>query len=104
MMGLDIGKKSIKIFVNEIKKSETVLWNGPMGVFEMSNFAEGTLEIAQAISVSKGITIIGGGDSASAVLQFGLSDKFTHISTGGGAALEFIGGKELPGISILEDK
>jgi 3-phosphoglycerate kinase len=104
MMGLDIGKKSIQIFVNEIKKSETVLWNGPMGVFEMSNFAEGTLEIAQAISVSKGITIIGGGDSASAVLQFGLSDKFTHISTGGGAALEFIGGKELPGISILEDK
>lgn len=104
MMGLDIGKQSIKLFVDEIKRSETILWNGPMGVFEMSNFAEGTLEIAKAISVSKGITIIGGGDSASAVLQFGLSDKFTHISTGGGATLEFIGGKELPGISILEDK
>jgi 3-phosphoglycerate kinase len=104
MMGLDIGKKSIKLFVDEIKRSETTLWNGPMGVFEMSNFSEGTLEIAQAMSISKGITIIGGGDSASAVLQFGLSDKFTHISTGGGAALEFIGGKELPGISILEDK
>lgn len=104
MMGLDIGRKSIKMFINEIKRSETILWNGPMGVFEMSNFAEGTFEVAQAISVSKGITIIGGGDSAAAVLQFGLSDKFTHISTGGGAALEFIGGKELPGISILEDK
>ena len=104
MMGLDIGKRSIKLFVEEIQKSETILWNGPMGVFEMSNFAEGTFQIAQAMSVSKGITIIGGGDSAAAVLQFGLSDKMTHISTGGGASLEFIGGKELPGISILEDK
>ncbi|MEI8216864.1 MAG: phosphoglycerate kinase [Eubacteriales bacterium] len=104
MMGLDIGKGSIKLFVEEIEKSETILWNGPMGVFEMSNFAEGTFKIAQAMSVSKGITIIGGGDSAAAVLQFGLSDKMTHISTGGGASLEFIGGKELPGISILEDK
>ena len=104
MMGLDIGKRTIELFVEEIQKSETILWNGPMGVFEMSNFAEGTFQIALAMSVSKGITIIGGGDSAAAVLQFGLSDKMTHISTGGGASLEFIGGKELPGISILEDK
>ena len=104
MMGLDIGKNSIGLFVEEINRSETIFWNGPMGVFEMSNFAEGTFEIAKAMAISKGVTIIGGGDSAAAVLQFGLSDRMTHISTGGGASLEFIEGRELPGIAILEDK
>ena len=104
MMGLDIGEKSVKLFSDAIKNAKTVVWNGPMGVFEMSNFANGTMEVAKAMAESSAVTIIGGGDSAAAVEQSGLDDKMTHISTGGGASLEFLEGKELPGIQAIEDK
>ncbi|MCR1955800.1 phosphoglycerate kinase [Clostridioides mangenotii] len=104
-MGLDIGPKSVDIFVNTINKSKTVVWNGPMGVFEFANFATGTLEVAKAMANLKdATTIIGGGDSAAAVNQLGYGDKMTHVSTGGGASLEFLEGKELPGIASLDDK
>lgn len=104
-MGLDIGPKSVDIFVNTINKSKTVVWNGPMGVFEFTNFATGTLEVAKAMANLKdATTIIGGGDSAAAVNQLGYGDKMTHVSTGGGASLEFLEGKELPGITSLDDK
>ncbi len=104
MMGLDIGLKTIEYFGNEIRKAQTVIWNGPMGVFEMPAFALGTEEVARAVSESKGITIIGGGDSAAAVEQLGFAGKMTHISTGGGASLEFLEGIELPGIAVIENK
>lgn len=104
LSGVDIGPKTIEKFSEEIQKAKTVIWNGPMGVFEIEQFANGTNEIAKALSTIDGITIIGGGDSASAVEQCGYADKMTHISTGGGASLEYIEGKILPGIDCLNDK
>lgn len=103
-MGLDIGEKSRELFTDKIKEAKTVIWNGPMGVFEMPAFAKGTKELARALSNSDATTIIGGGDSAAAVEQLGFADKMTHISTGGGASLEFLEGKVLPGIDVLENK
>ncbi|MBF1307550.1 MAG: phosphoglycerate kinase [Parvimonas micra] len=103
-MGLDIGEKTVKLFSDEISNAKTVVWNGPMGVFEMSNFAKGTFEIAKAIVETDAISIIGGGDSASAAEKSGYKDKITHISTGGGASLEFLEGKILPGIDSIDNK
>ncbi|MDF2522096.1 MAG: Pgk [Clostridia bacterium] len=103
-MGLDIGEKTREIFSKVITDAKTVVWNGPMGVFEMPNFAKGTFALAEAMSKSKGTTIVGGGDSAAAVEQLGFADKITHISTGGGASLEFLEGKVLPGIDIINNK
>ncbi len=103
-MGLDIGPKTQELFANAIKGSGTVIWNGPMGVSEWENFAQGTIAVATAVAESGAISIIGGGDSAAAVQKLGFADKMSHISTGGGASLEFLEGKELPGIVALNNK
>jgi phosphoglycerate kinase len=104
MEGLDIGPKSRELFADAVKNAKTVVWNGPMGVFENPTLAQGTLAVAQAMADSEAVTIIGGGDSAAAVEQMGLGDKMTHISTGGGASLEFLEGKTLPGVACLDEK
>ncbi|MEI3244953.1 MAG: phosphoglycerate kinase [Lachnospiraceae bacterium] len=103
-MGMDIGPKTRELYANAVKDAKTVVWNGPMGVFEMPNFAAGTVAVAKALADIDGITIIGGGDSAAAVNQLGFGDKMSHISTGGGASLEFLEGKELPGVAAADDK
>ncbi|MCI9393489.1 MAG: phosphoglycerate kinase [Oscillospiraceae bacterium] len=102
--GLDIGPETVKLYCDAVKDAGTVIWNGPMGVFEFPAFAKGTEAVAEALSKTSAITIIGGGDSAAAVQQLGYADKMTHISTGGGASLEFMEGKELPGVACLLDK
>ena len=103
-MGLDIGEKTRALFADAVKNAKTVVWNGPMGVFENPTLAAGTIAVAQALADSDAITIVGGGDSAAACEQLGFADKITHISTGGGASLEFLEGLELPGIACLQDK
>jgi len=105
-MGLDIGPKSIKLFSGELMKSKTIVWNGPMGVFEMDNFAKGTFAIAETlakVTENGAVTVIGGGDSAAAISKAGLEEKVSHVSTGGGASLEFLEGKILPGVAALTD-
>lgn len=102
--GLDIGPKTSELFANAVKDAKTVVWNGPMGCFEMPNFADGTIAVAKALADTDAVTIIGGGDSAAAVNTLGFGDKMTHISTGGGASLEFLEGKELPGVAAANDK
>ena len=103
-MGLDIGPETQKLFKDAVKDAGTVIWNGPMGVSEWANFASGTIAVATAIAESGAISIIGGGDSAAAIQKLGFADKMSHISTGGGASLEYLEGKELPGIAALNEK
>ena len=103
--GYDIGPKTIENYKKALEGAKTVVWNGPMGVFEFSNFAEGTLEICRAVADLKdAVTVIGGGDSVNAVKRLGFADKMTHISTGGGASLEFLEGKELPGVACADNR
>lgn len=104
MIGADIGPKTQALFRDEIQKAGTVLWNGPVGVFEMSPFADGTKAVAEALAASSAVTVVGGGDTAAAAEKFGVAEKMSHVSTGGGASLEFLEGRELPGIAALQDK
>lgn len=103
-MGMDIGPKTVALIKDALKDAKSVVWNGPMGVFEFANFAQGTQEVAMALAECKGITVVGGGDSVAAINKFHLADKVSHVSTGGGASLEFLEGKNLPGIAALEKK
>jgi phosphoglycerate kinase len=103
-MGLDIGPKTVRAYKEILSKARTIFWNGPMGVFELSPFANGTLETAKAVAESKALTVVGGGDSISAVNEAGVANKISHLSTGGGASLEFIEGKKLPALAALEEK
>ncbi len=104
MMIVDIGPKTIANFKNELKKCKTVFWNGPMGIYETPQFARGTKEIAETIANLKANTVVGGGSTADTVMELGLEDKMTHVSTGGGASLSFLGGEKLPGVEVLPDK
>ena len=104
MEGLDIGEETRKLFAEAVANAKTVIWNGPMGVFEMENYAKGTEAVAKAVADSDAVSIVGGGDSVSAVNKTGLADKISHISTGGGASLEYLEGKQLPGVVSLSDK
>ncbi len=99
---MDIGPKTRALITEELKSAKSVVWNGPMGVFEFATFAEGTLSVAKALTASNAVTVVGGGDSVAAINKFNLADKISHVSTGGGASLEFLEGKTLPGIKALE--
>ena len=101
--GLDIGPATVRAYAAEIARAKTVVWNGPMGVFEIDDFAQGTLEVAQAVAASGALTIVGGGDSVAALAKAGLTDKIAHVSTGGGASLEFLAGRKLPGVEALSE-
>jgi phosphoglycerate kinase len=102
-MGLDIGPKTMAAYADALKGAQTVVWNGPMGVFEIDQFARGTIAVARAVAAVKGTTIVGGGDSIAAVKKAGVADRITHISTGGGASLEWLGGRTLPGVAALPE-
>jgi phosphoglycerate kinase len=102
-MGLDIGSKTVEAYSAALSDAKTVVWNGPMGVFEIDAFSKGTMGVAQAMARVNGTTIVGGGDSIAAIKKSGVSDRITHISTGGGASLEFLGGRTLPGVAVLPD-
>src|SRR5699024_9432653 len=104
-MALDIGEKTVELFNDVLKDAKTVVWNGPMGVFEMENFAQGTIKVCESLAnLDSAITIIGGGDSATAAEDLGFADKFSHVSTGGGASLEYLEGKVLPGLNAINNK
>ena len=102
-MGLDIGPRSTQAYADEVSRAGTVFWNGPMGAFELAPFAAGTRGVAEAVAAAPGTTVVGGGDSAAALAEFGLADRVDHLSTGGGAALELLEGKPLPGVEVLDD-